>query len=151
MTPGELAVERDWLLEHGRSVEEVQRGQAAMAHASVWLVIGTCGAYSDRSEWVVAAYFDKTLAERHADLAMEEERRLLKAWTDAGNESYGFRRIYQFDDTPEMKAMRVNRYDPKVQRDYTDTDYHAAEVCELRLSLPESTTAASTSVQREGR
>lgn len=149
MSPAELAVERDWLLEHGRTLEEVERGQAAMAHASVWLVIGTCGEYSGRSEWVVAAYFDKALAERHADLAMEEERRLFAAWVAAGHEDYEFR--HPEFDPPELQAMRVNRYDPKVQRDYTGTDYHAAEVCELRLSLPESTTGASTPVQREGR
>lgn len=135
MTPAELAVERDWLLEHGRSVEEVERGQAAMTHRSVWLVVGTCGEYSDRSEWVVAAYFDKALAERHADLAMEEERRLLRAWEVSGREVYDFR-YDSIHDRPEEKAMRVNRFDLKAQRDYTGTDYHAAEVCELRLALP---------------
>ena len=136
-------MERDALLGGGRTLEEVERGQAAMAHASVWLVIGTCGEYSDRSEWVVAAYFDKALAERHADLAMEEDRRLLAAWLESGREEWEFRFVSPASDTPESVAMRVNCYDPKIQRDYTGAYYHAAEVCELRLSLPESAGGAS--------
>ena len=156
MTPAQLAVERDRLLEGGRTLEEVERGQAAMASPTVYLVIGVCGEYSDRTEWVVAAYFDKALAERHADLATEEEIRIARAWEAAGYEAFELR--YNSDGISQMpseeierrRAMRVNRYDAKVQRDYTGTDYHAAEVADLRLALPLSPpeTAAGASAHR---
>lgn len=125
-------VEGDWLLERGRTPEEVARMQAAASGATVWLVIGVCGEYSDRNEWVVAAYLDKSLAEQHADLATQEERRLLREWEAADLDMYDFR--HGNDST--HAEMRRNRYDAKVQRSYTGTDYHAAESCELRTSLP---------------
>jgi hypothetical protein len=109
--------------------------EAGVLEVPVWVVIGTTGEYSGRNEWVVAVYLEKGLAERHADLAMEEERRLLKAREASGVESYVF--IYEQDSlAPEHAALLVNRYDPKAQRDYTGTDYHAAESCSLRLELP---------------
>lgn len=130
-------VEADWLLEHGRTREEVARMQAAAASPRVWLVIGTCGEYSDRKEWVVAAYFSRELAEAHADAAMQEERRIAQAWTEAGFDEYHLNSGAFLDmDTPEQAALRANRFDLKVQRDYTGTDYHAAESCDLRVALP---------------
>lgn len=133
MTPAALEVLCDAAREGGATEEEVARVRAVVTHRSVWLVIGVCGEYSDRSEWVVAAYFDRALAERHADLASEEEQRLLAAHLSAGGNSRSSYRAQQYP----------NRYDAKVQRDYTGTDYHAAEVCDLRLSLPESDSGAS--------
>ena len=134
MTPAALEVLCDAAREGGATEEEVARVRAVVTHRSVWLVIGVCGEYSDRSEWVAAAYFDRALAERHADLASEEEQRLLAAHMSAGGDEYEFR--YRTEQYP-------NRYDAKVQRDYAGTDYHAAAVCDLRLSLPESETGAS--------
>lgn len=122
----------------------VQRMLAAAGSRQVYLVTGTCGEYSDRSEWTVAAYFDLALAQRHADLAMEEERRLLAAWVASGRETYDFR-YNQHDDPPDVLAMRLNRFDSKVRRDYTGTDYHAAESGEIRLALPEQPAQPVTS------
>lgn len=36
---------------------------------TVHIVFATCGEYSDRMEWMVAAYTDETMAKTHATLA----------------------------------------------------------------------------------
>ena len=109
--------------------------EAGISEVPVWIVIGTTGEYSGRNEWVVAVYLEKGLAERHADLAMEEERRLAKLREASGIEDVDYNYAPE-SLAPEHAALLVNRYDPKVQRNYTGTDYHAAESCSLRLELP---------------
>lgn len=42
----------------------------------VYVVMGECGMYSDRSEWCVMAYADKSLAEAHAHRAEKRAKEL---------------------------------------------------------------------------
>lgn len=93
---------------------------------TIWLVIGTVGEYSDRREWVAAAYRDRTLAEAHADAAMAYERR---------SDVYGHHREHCWD---EGFVPLANPYDAKVKRlaAYDPPDYHAAESCLLLDALP---------------
>ena len=82
----------------------------------VFVVVGVCGEYSDKRDWPVAAYFDRTLADRHADAAhdvarelqAERERRL-----DAGD--------YEFYE-PKSPL------DASIQFSYTGTDYYVMTV-----------------------
>jgi hypothetical protein len=83
----------------------------------IYVVMGTCGEYSDRQEWTVAAYDDKTLAEKHADLA-----------TTAAH--LGKTQVPRYDN------YGPNPYDPKMLCDYTGTDYYVLSV-PFKTGLPE--------------
>jgi hypothetical protein len=73
----------------------------------IFIVMGTTGEYSDRSEWPVIAYQDESLANRHVYLA-----------TGKANEIYGLMiDNINDDDLPE------NPYDPNMKMDYTGTNY----------------------------
>lgn len=81
----------------------------------MYLVIGTTGEYSDRSEWPVAVYWEQGKAAEHAARA--------KA------------RVAEIVASPEWKAGRYcrgpkpeNVWDPNWEHDYTGTDYTVAEV-----------------------
>lgn len=73
---------------------------------TIYVVMGQTGEYSDRSEWPVMAYTDKPSAEKHADDAMMEARRL------KADQEYGAK----------------NKYDPNMSMDYTGTDYYVMDV-----------------------
>lgn len=84
----------------------------------IYIVEGTTGEYSDRSEWPVAAYADESLAQQHAEAA--------KRWYE---EHDCFERHYD--------EIFQNPFDPFMHINYTGTDWTVYEV-ELRTELPES-------------
>ena len=45
--------------------------------STIYVVMGTCGEYSDRTEWPVAAYTDEGLAKDHVKAATAKARELL--------------------------------------------------------------------------
>ncbi len=47
------------------------------------VVSATWGSYSDRRTWTVAAYLDRTLAEKHRELAQAEGERRVKAFDES--------------------------------------------------------------------
>lgn len=85
---------------------------------SIYVVAGEEGIWSDRSEWLVAAYADKTQAEQHADRANQwleqQRRRMVAASTRAQKEAI------RWEPTP---------YDQQAPyATYGDRDYYVTEV-----------------------
>jgi len=84
--------------------------------ATVFVVIGSTGEYSDRREWFVAGYADQAKAEEHARLASDAAREIFTA-SEAVDDSWDYR------DTA------VNPYDTDASHmDYTGTHYYVAAV-----------------------
>jgi len=81
---------------------------------NVFIVYGTTGEYSDRSEWAVCAYPKREDADKHADQA--------KLWDHKNGREWA--------SLPYDKREK-NPYDPEYTRDYTGTDYYVLE-CELK-------------------
>lgn len=63
----------------------------------IYVVMGTTGEYSDRSEWPVIAYFDEEKAKQHVTLARQEAKRILHLAKHNNKLTIEFERIY--DDT----------------------------------------------------
>lgn len=87
--------------------------------ASVYVVVGRCGEYSDKRTWTVAAYLDKEQA--------EALRARLEAWCKA-NEFHDGRPenfwALDFNDQEKRKPPE----DPQFQADYTGTRYVVEEI-----------------------
>jgi hypothetical protein len=79
---------------------------------NIYIVMGTTGEYSDRSEWSVVAFKDKEMAKKHVTLATEQANEIYKTMIDG---------IYDFD------ALPINPYDPKMKMDYSGTSYFINE------------------------
>ena len=88
---------------------------------TIYIVFGTTGEYSDRTEWPVAAYADKAQAETHVTLA--------ESWERLNGRDYS-RLAY------DRRSQLVNPYDPGYTRDYTGTSYSVGEV-PLRTEVPQ--------------
>jgi hypothetical protein len=69
--------------------------------------MGSCGEYSDRREWNVAAYLSEKTAKEHAENADAKAKILYTQYKDA---------CY---DIPAGS----NEYDPQMSSDYTGTRY----------------------------
>jgi hypothetical protein len=80
----------------------------------IFLVQGTTGEYSDRSEWVVCAFRSKEKAEAHAHDAQWRAKEI----------EHSHQRYYH-------PKQGENEFDPEMQMDYTGTAYFLEE-CELR-------------------
>ena len=107
---------------------------------TIYVVVGTVGEHSDRSEWLVAAYADRALADKHADQAMLAAIASHKEHKDCGRESgapcrgdavYGTYAISYLDQT---RVIHETTY---------VADYYVAEVG-LRDELPTSDGKAPT-------
>jgi hypothetical protein len=72
----------------------------------LWLVTGSTGEYSDRSEWVVAAFATEAKAQRYAELAQNEADRIDSLRPNRYN-----------------SAGMDNRFDRRMSMDYTGTRY----------------------------
>jgi hypothetical protein len=81
----------------------------------IYVVIGTTGEYSDRTEWTVVAYTDEKLAQTHAQLAKARADECALTW-----------------DRFNTSANPTNMWDEGMAIDYTGTDYTVAEVPLLR-------------------
>jgi hypothetical protein len=77
----------------------------------IFVVFGTTGEYSDRSEWLVKAYKKEKLAQEHVTNA---EMRAKEIQCVRPNEY----------EAPK----RANKFDPNMQMDYTGTSYYYASV-----------------------
>jgi len=95
----------------------------------IYVVMGTCGEYSDRREWSVIAYADQKLAEQHVTLATEEAKTVAALCQEVNLETPKY-----FD---VLKSIDVahQRYDGYRQSSYTDTMY-CIEAVELVDALP---------------
>ena len=85
------------------------RGEGIEMATQLHVVIGRTGEYSDRDEWMVAAYADEALAQRHATLASDVAR--------------------TFEGTDwDVRDAATNQYDPHMRIDYTGTSYYVCAV-----------------------
>lgn len=78
----------------------------------IFLVVGTCGEYSDRSEWDVCWFPTKEQAEAYAQKCREADAGL-------GSDRY---------DSDTVAASMIRRLDPAWSTDYTGTQYSVVEV-----------------------
>lgn len=91
----------------------------------VYVIHGYTGEYSDRGEWIVAAYLDRAEAEKH-----------LKALEDfcIRNHVLGMRSRDSRDRDLIRDELRAN-LDPLADIDYTGVDYDLSEI-EIREKAP---------------
>jgi len=81
----------------------------------IYLVVGTTGEYSDRSDWPVRAYLSEDNAKRHRDAA--------STWA-----AKFFREHPHKRHSAEIQAlMRACPHDDHFQMDYTGTEYEIWE------------------------
>jgi len=79
--------------------------------SKIFVVIGTTGEYSDRSEWLVLAFRDEEKAKEHVINA-----------TRRANE------IQVTRPSQYSVAKELNEFDPNMSMDYTGTSYSYSEV-----------------------
>src|SRR3990167_11101440 len=94
----------------------------------IYVVMGTTGEYSDRTEWAVCAYAHKSMAEKHADEAMLWSHKHGKA------AQAKYEHTYKDEDKPNSP------WDADYQLYYTRTDYYVMDVS-MRDTLPSGETA----------
>ena len=87
----------------------------------IYVVIGTCGEYSDRSEWVVCAYSNQKLAANRILKASQRSKEIHKAVNDHESVSW-------YEESIHGK----NEFDEKFRADSwnEETKYYLVE-CEL--------------------
>ena len=86
----------------------------------IWMVGGTTGEYSDRTEWVVDAW----RSESEAQARVVELKRLMQ---EIGIGSRDNTLTWQ---EREMREKEMRKHDPAFQHDYTGSEYYT---CELEL------------------
>ena len=96
------------------------------AHHTIWIVTGTCGAYSDKSIWTVCWRHTEADAKAVVEV-LNEEAAAYKAWEDgdADGDHYG----------PRGKARRATMADPYFQADYTGTHYTCQPIADDARAL----------------
>jgi hypothetical protein len=87
---------------------------------TIYIVQGSTGEYSDRTDWIVCAYTDKEKADEHATKA--------EAW-GIGYAGRWEVRDYSAKEDVAMENDK-NPFDPNFRQDYTGTSYWVKE-CEL--------------------
>jgi hypothetical protein len=92
--------------------------------SDIWVVMGTTGEYSDRSEWPVKAFRDQEVAERFA-LAAKVRADEIEATRDALQASG------EWNNAADQALVETNELDPDMSMDYTGTDYYAMGPVEL--------------------
>lgn len=80
----------------------------------VWIVQGTTGEYSDRSEWTVYAFHSEAEARAYVELLGVERQKL-------GDRPWDYAEGRTFDE-----GMRA--FDPGFEEDYTGTRWFVSEV-----------------------
>jgi hypothetical protein len=100
---------------------EAQKALAVLVHehtkvktSTIWIVNGTTGEYSDRTDWVVCAYHDNPKAEEHARNAMLRAKEIQKQHPG-----------YTYHNWDENRVK--NEFDPNMRLDYTGTEYYTVE------------------------
>lgn len=82
-----------------------------MEERKIYVVMGTTGEYSDRTEWPVKAFLDE-----------ERAKALVLAATERSKELQASRA------TKYERPKGVNQYDPSMEMDYTGTEYYLMTV-----------------------
>ena len=95
--------------------------------AKCYLLHGSTGEYSDRSDWVVRGYLDKSRADLDCSMANTQAAQYFNM-TDAD----GIRFSCGDEDAEEERRIRKETLivDPNAQFDYTGTTYWVTE-CDL--------------------
>lgn len=79
--------------------------------AKIFIVMGTTGEYSDRTEWPVCFYETEAKAQLHCELAKQEANK-----------------IEALKGNKYARHTGTNPYDPNMSMDYTGTSYYIWEV-----------------------
>lgn len=85
--------------------------------SDIYVVMGTTGEYSDRSEWPVLAFVDEEAAKRHVENASRRAKELEATAPEDWNK--------------KSDHWKQNEFDKEMQHDYTETTYYYMHV-ELR-------------------
>lgn len=80
----------------------------------IYVVTGSTGEYSDRTEWPVRAFRTQAQAEELVERASARARELFQERESKGGWGYDY--------------SGKNAYDPRMQMDYTGTTYYVGEV-----------------------
>lgn len=99
----------------------------------IYIVMGTTGEYSDRSEWPVVAYQDEAMAQAHVLAATAEASRIQAALAATDSAS----RYTEEGRAQYLEIMKSSPYDPDLYIDYTGTSYYVMGA-ELQTALPVS-------------
>lgn len=91
----------------------------------LYIVMGSTGEWSDRTEWAVLAFIDEEKAQAHVELATARANEIHQAQSRA-------RRTGVDDDSSAQ-----NEYDPHMGMDYNGTRYYVLSV-PLSLSANEA-------------
>ena len=84
---------------------------------NVYVVVGSSGEYSDRTEWGVVAFISEDAAKDHVEKATKRAKEL-----EATRPT---------DWTKQADHFKSNEFDPDMKTDYTGTSYYYITV-ELR-------------------
>lgn len=85
----------------------------------IWIVEGSTGEYSDRTDWKVCAFRDEAKAK-----SLVAELTILASATEAHCDVNGNR--YTFEDTKPGMVWKAK--DPSAQLDYTGSSYYVYEI-----------------------
>jgi hypothetical protein len=98
------------------------------ADASIYLLQGSTGEYSDRCDWIVRAYVDKAKADHDCSMANTQAAEYFKY----AGEDVNLRYPSCEDDYARDKALRADilLVDPDAQFDYTGSTYWVT-ACDL--------------------
>ena len=86
----------------------------------IHIVIGSTGEYSDRSEWMVAAYTEEEKAKTHVELANARARELGISFEDE--------MVRLSYDESSKAAQAMKPLDHRCHISYTGTGYHLQKV-----------------------
>ena len=87
----------------------------------VFIVAGSCGEYSDYTEWPIVAYSTEKAAREHSDKAQISANKINAAAQDI---DYGISDRYQKIES----LLKTNKYDLEMRQDYGETHYGVYEV-----------------------
>ena len=89
----------------------------------IYVITGTTGEYSDRSEWLVTAYTKEDDAKKH----VEEATKYAEAW-----------HALTWEQRDGKNEKTANPMDPCFSHDYTGTEYYYTEVdLQKKFKAPE--------------
>lgn len=118
-------------MESGMSAENTEAG--AVGPMTLFVVVGTCGEYSDRREWLARAFCEEKTAQTFADRLKHDGTAIYAKKAAVGRY------------TSEADEIEKTALDPKYDDDYTGPpDYTVAPV---PLGLPSSPTGETAPSQ----
>lgn len=97
----------------------------------IYLVCASLGEYSDRKEWVVAAYADEPLAQEHVALAQAAANRF-----ESLSKSERDERLFEYSDDDPEKYAGFKTYDAAFEARSGDAPRYFLTKALLRTALP---------------